>query len=204
MRAASRQRRRRLTFLSVIGFLLSLGATTFYLDDYADSGQLRLAERLRKDDDRQKRQNSHIRDADVLQFRADGEADFRWQAEQVIRRGGRSPVQLINLKYARESEAQGSWQAKAARGTLSPGGNVLELEEAVELYNTRQHITVQTDSLRIDTLREIVTTDAPVVILHEGGETKARGLEVKLQEQTLYLKNEVRGEYQSREDSRAG
>lgn len=192
----SRNKRRRVTLLSVFGFLLSLAATTFYLDDYAESGQIRITDSLSKEE-RRAQQNSHVKVANAIQFRPDGSTAFRWQADSVIREGMDSPVILNNLQYLREDMGQGSWLAKAKNGQLSPSGRILELSETVELYNPEKQITIQTESLLIDMDEETVNTDDAVTIQHSGGYTKAVGLEARLKEEVIHLKNQVRGEYRN-------
>jgi LPS export ABC transporter protein LptC len=199
----SRKKRRLITFLSTLGFFLSLIATTFYLDDYAESGQIRLPESLTRAE-RKAQQKSRIQQANATQFRLDGSISSRWQADQVIREGADSAVTLRNLQYLREDMGQGSWLALAKNGQLSASGRILELSNAVELYNPERQITIQTESLTIDMDTETVDTDDAVTIQHSGGLTNAVGLEARLQEEVIHLKSEVRGQYRKTEENRAG
>lgn len=91
------------------------------------------------------------------------------------------------------------WQANAQRGRVSANFDVLDLQGNVELTHNRQQgkppISVDTESLTIDTTQQLISTDEPVEVVGSGWHYNANNLRAEIDKGVLSLTQGVEAQF---------
>lgn len=107
-------------------------------------------------------------------------------------------VEQPHLVFFAQSDSP-PWHLRAERGVADTQRNTLTLKNNVTAYSDHPEfgrITVDTDDLLIDTVRQFAQTDKPVTMRSARGITSAVGLNAELESGRVELLSEVQGIYE--------
>jgi len=124
---------------------------------------------------------------------------YTLDAAQIQQRPDRELVELQQVRLGFRDAEGNQWTARAARGELEQGSNVVRLDGDVHvdgtLPGTGEPTHITSEHLAFDTNAQIVTTQAPVTIVMSGRELQARGLVANLNERHVHLESAVHGAF---------
>lgn len=148
------------------------------------------------------------RDAEIIESGYDGRERYRLNA-RVIRQevqSGNVDLEQLEMNYHPGAQgelpgaqpapdAQETWHLVAERGQVRAGGDDVQLTGNVVVTGpapaSEQPLTLMTDSLRINTPTEFISTGAPVRVRMSGNEITAVGMEYDLKTGEVRLKSRV-------------
>ncbi len=143
----------------------------------------------------------YVENARSVQFQADGALHYRMSAERI------EHVQASDITYLTRPALQlyrggeHPWRVESRRGEVLPGGQQVELLEAVRVARTdaRGRPTLLSgEHLSVFPEREYAETRQPVRIEAANGVTTATGMQVYLKESRMLLQSNVRGQHEIR------
>ena len=137
--------------------------------------------------------------AQLVQTGADGRPLYTLDAAQIQQQPNRGVVELQQVRLGFRDETGNQWTARAARGELTQGSSVVQLDGDVHvdgiLPGTAEPAQIISEHLAFDTNAQVVTTQAPVTILMSRRELAARGLVADLKERRVHLESAVHGAF---------
>ena len=137
--------------------------------------------------------------AQLVQTGTDGRPIYTLDAAQIQQRPDRELVELQQVRLGFRDAEGNQWTARAARGELEQGSNVVRLDGDVHvdgtLPGTGEPTHITSEHLAFDTNAQFVTTQAPVTIVMSGRELQARGLVANLNERHVHLESAVHGAF---------
>ena len=137
--------------------------------------------------------------AQLVQTGSDGRPIYTLDAAQIQQRPDRELVELQQVRLGFRDAEGNQWTARAARGELEQGSDVVRLDGDVHvdgtLPGTGEPTQITSEHLAFDTNAQIVSTQAPVTIVMSGRELEARGLVASLKERHVHLESAVHGAF---------
>ena len=137
--------------------------------------------------------------ARLIQTGADGRPVYTLDAARIQQQPDRGMVELEQVRLGFRDVEGNQWTARAARGELSQGSGVVQLNGDVHvdgtLPGTGEPTRITSEHLAFDTNAQIVTTQTPVTIVMSGRELQARGLVANLKERRVHLESAVHGSF---------
>ncbi|HEV3183043.1 MAG TPA: LPS export ABC transporter periplasmic protein LptC [Steroidobacteraceae bacterium] len=137
--------------------------------------------------------------ARLVQTGTDGLPVYTLDAAQIQQQPDRGLVELQQVRLGFRDASGNQWTARAARGELTQGSSVVQLDGDVHvagtLPGTDEPVEITSEHLAFDTGEQVVTTQAPVTIVMSGRELEARGLIASLKERHVHLESAVHGAF---------
>lgn len=93
------------------------------------------------------------------------------------------------------NDANSQWQGNANKAKLNIDNETSLLIDDVRFTQLQSSTVIKTDSLEINNLLKIATTNDEVKVYDDHSETTATGMHIKLQDQIIKLKNNVHTVY---------
>jgi LPS export ABC transporter protein LptC len=141
----------------------------------------------------------YLRSALVTEFGADGAVRYELAAERATEDPGTATVLLEKVTIDYLAEPARRWHVAAARGRLSQGAPVVELEGDVELTGRGEGLlqpaVLRSPSLSLDTDARVASTAAQVELDFGRHSLRAQGLQADLKGETLRLESSVNGRF---------
>ena len=148
------------------------------------------------------------RDAVIIETGYDGRERYRLNAQVIRQQIETGNIDLENLEMHYHAGAQdelpseqppprdpGVWHLKSRRGEVRAGGDDVELSGSVEVTGPAPGsdlpLTLNTETLRIHTPTEFISTGDPVRLRLSGNEVTAVGMEADLKAGKVSLKSSV-------------
>jgi len=153
------------------------------------------------------------RDAEVIETGYDGRERYRLNARVIRQQTESGAIDLEDLRMDyhpgaqdrlpgdKPSEAPSNevWHLKSDRGQVRADGDDVQLHGNVvltgETPGSGDPITLNTETLRVNTPTEFIETDAPVTLRSAGHDLSGVGMQADLKAGTLRLESEVHGEF---------
>ena len=152
------------------------------------------------------------RDAVIIETGYDGRERYRLNAQVIRQQVETGNIDLEQLEMNYHPGAQGelpdpgqeaapaddtTWHLKSDRGQVRAGGDDVQLSGNVEVTGPAPGsdlpLTLTTQSLRINTPTEFISTDDPVQLRSSGNVLNAVGMEADLKAGKVSLKSSVHG-----------
>ena len=150
------------------------------------------------------------RDAVIIETGYDGRERYRLNAQVIRQQVETGNIDLEHLEMNYHPGAQGElpgeqpapadtavWHLKSDRGEVRAGGDDVQLSGNVEVTGPAPGsdlpLTLITQSLRVNTPTEFISTDAPVQLRSSGNVLNAVGMEADLKAGKVSLKSKVHG-----------
>ncbi|MFA7553769.1 MAG: LPS export ABC transporter periplasmic protein LptC [Spongiibacteraceae bacterium] len=93
-------------------------------------------------------------------------------------------------------QGQLNWKARAQIGTIYNSGNKVDLEQQVVAISSDQTMSLHTAKLTVFPNTKLAETDQPVALLDSTSSTHATGMKANLDQKTIELLSNVRGQYE--------
>jgi lipopolysaccharide export system protein LptC len=139
------------------------------------------------------------RDAEVIETDTTGRELYRLNAELIRQDPASGIVELEAIKMNYRTATSAVWKVDAQQGTVATSGTEILLRGQVRVAGPigepGRELQLDTDKLTIDTQRELVTTDATVVMTWEGQVLRARGMVANLKTERVRLESKVNGRF---------
>jgi LPS export ABC transporter protein LptC len=150
------------------------------------------------------------RDAVIIETGYDGRERYRLNAQVIRQQVETGNIDLEHLEMNYHPGAQGelpgeqpapadtaTWHLKSDRGLVRAGGDDVQLDGNVEVTGPAPGsdlpLTLTTESLRVNTPTEFISTDEPVRVRMSGNVLTAVGMEADLKAGKVSLKSQVHG-----------
>lgn len=130
----------------------------------------------------------------------DGVRRYELRAERIDQRPSADAIDLsdLQLDYGNDNNL---WRLSAATGRMPASSEHIDLAGGVtaELLNAPAHGATRLKSERmfVDIEGETASTDDPVTVEFDGGTLQAVGLDVDLSDESIQLRSQVRGVFES-------
>ena len=154
------------------------------------------------------------RDAEVIETGYDGRERYRLRAKTIRQQSEAGVIDIEHLemdyhpgaqpRVAGESTPTGTaasevWHLKSDRGQVRANGDDVQLTGNVRVTGpapgSGEPLTLNTESMRINTPTEFIETEEPVVMRWSGHELRGRGMKADLKAGTLSLESDVHGKF---------
>ncbi|GAB3475429.1 LPS export ABC transporter periplasmic protein LptC [Azotobacter salinestris] len=143
----------------------------------------------------------YVTNAHTLQYQAEGKLHYEMTAEKVEHLKTSEVTLLTQPDLLLFRGTPIPWHVRSERGEVSPGGDQVELIDAVrvERTDTQGRPTILTTSrLSVFPEREYAETRQPVKIEAANGVTTAVGMKAYLDDSRMHLLSSVRGQHEVR------
>ncbi len=138
-------------------------------------------------------------DAVLIETGPDGRPMYTVHAKEILEQAASDVVTLKELTLQFRDPTGRVWNGRADQGTVATGADRVELSGSVTLSGLvptdRQPVAISSERLSLDTRRNLVTTQDPVVLSWNGQRLSARGLIAHLRSQRVTLESDVHGVY---------
>lgn len=157
--------------------------------------------------DQADRARRHIPDYFLTDFTAttmgpEGRPEHRLSAERLVHYADDDTSDLTQPRVVVFRTGENHWYARAERGKVGPGGEVVYLSDNVELYQPgsagEAPLTVTTERLEIHPRKSYAETDAAVTLTGPGSRVEGTGLRAYFKQERLELLTEVSGIHEPR------
>jgi len=152
------------------------------------------------------------RDAEVIETGQDGRERYRLNAKVIYQQpdSGQIDLEQLEMNYHPSAQPQlpgektvpalpvpETWHVKADRGQVRANGDDVQLNGNVQVTGptpgSGTTLTLNTETMRINTPTQFIETDAPVQMHWSGNDLSAVGMEADLKAGTVRLKSQVHG-----------
>ena len=119
----------------------------------------------------------------VSQFDLDGQLQQTLQGTELYSYDQGSRIQLELPEFLLSDTSGEHWDISALRGYLRQGQSIFQLEDQVEMHKQSDTLPINfsTNSLEIDLNRQIIQTNAEILIQAPGNRLSGTGFEANLQ-----------------------
>ena len=138
----------------------------------------------------------------ITRFAVDGTLELELTARHAVHFPDDDTVELDELKVDVRAPDGTAWTMVAARGHAPMAGSRVKLEGGVRIGRpgggAGGAILLTTDHVELDTRTQLLSTEAPVEIVHGANRVTAVGLLADLGRDHITLQSRVRGTYAAR------
>lgn len=181
--------------LVAIGVLGAITAFTFWVLQVSAPREVRERETRHEPD-------YHFTAPRITRFGVDGTLELELTAKNAVHFPDDDTVALDELQVDVRAPDGTAWTMVAARGHAPMAGERVTLEGGVRIGHPAGGaggaILLTTDHIELDTRAQLLTTEAPVEIVHGTNRVTAVGLLADLGRDHITLKSRVRGTYAAR------
>lgn len=129
-----------------------------------------------------------------------GRPRYQLGGERLVHYSDTDTMELTAPDVVLFREDGANWRARAATGWVSPGGERIELDGDVEIFQgetpEQARIRVQTEHIELQPENNLAQTDAQVTVTGPVSRMTATGLKAYLAEDRLVLLSDVRGTHE--------
>jgi LPS export ABC transporter protein LptC len=137
--------------------------------------------------------------ARLVQTGADGLPVYTLDAAQIQQLPDQGKVELQQVRLGFRDVSGNEWTARSARGELTQGSGVVQLEGNVRVAGTlpgsNETTDLSTERLAFDTRSQIISTRDPVTIVMSGRQLNALGMVANLKDRHVQLESAVHGSF---------
>jgi lipopolysaccharide export system protein LptC len=134
--------------------------------------------------------------AEFWSFNTDGQLEQEVTASEAKYFKAEDIIYLRDPRITTHSGDQPPWYTRAERGEVREDNNIVELQEAVEIYQLDGTTRIHTEQLALIRNKSLAETPLKVIITGESSRTEAVGMRAWLEQEKVELLAKVKSIYE--------
>ncbi|MGD8925616.1 MAG: LPS export ABC transporter periplasmic protein LptC [Thioalkalispiraceae bacterium] len=183
----------KLHYLIVLVVVLVIATLTYQLSKSIDKSTETTDPRLRHDPD------YYISEFNATKYDKSGLADYRLTAQYLEHFPDTRTIEVKQLSVEYIDKNQTTWQIEADNGTGYEDTEILNVSGNVKINRLtprpEKNLQLETEQLHIDFPAKLANTESKVKIIGKNSNIKAKGMDINLDDGTVTLRSEARGQY---------